>query len=134
MSSKVFLPLVILTLYLASPTLGFGDIIIHVTSAVPNPPSPLRFRCQSKDNDLGLKTLVEGQEFSWRFQLHVPSVTVYSCHFYWGSKQREFVVYDSSVTRPLNDYNVYWVAKPDGFYQSNDIGLVNEYKKFFDWN
>ncbi|KAL7175052.1 hypothetical protein ACSBR2_028788 [Camellia fascicularis] len=97
--SKFFLLLVILAFHSVGTTLCEKQIIshhqliqqvelaeVHVISNVPN---PLRVRCQSKDNDFGMHTLNNGQDFFWRFR---PRHTLFFCHFYWGSKDKMFDV------------------------------------------
>ncbi|KAE9455156.1 hypothetical protein C3L33_12927, partial [Rhododendron williamsianum] len=61
---------------------------------------------------------------------------LYSCHFYWQSKDKSSNVYDGSVRQycGLSTDNAcisYWFAKPDGFYISGD---KSEWKKLHSWS
>lgn len=120
------IPLVILTFCLASPTLGYSKTGVHVTSRLPNYPAPLQVRCQSGDNDLGMHTLRTNEELTWRFTPNIWQTTLFFCHFYWGSKNRSFAVYNNRLRRDychnrasrVCDY--YWLAKEDAFFISTD--------------
>ncbi|XP_058194861.1 S-protein homolog 5-like [Rhododendron vialii] len=95
-------------------------------SRVPDKPTPLNLRCQSKDDDIGYHTLHTGQDLRWSFNRNFWGTTLFFCHFYWGSKTRVFNVYDSSINY---DYclmtskghrTCYWEVRPDGFYVSGN--------------
>ncbi|KAG5520751.1 hypothetical protein RHGRI_033362 [Rhododendron griersonianum] len=74
----------ILQLACAQPT-QLSDVGVHIISGVPNNPTPLWARCQSKDDDLGMQRINNGQSFSWKFTTNVWGSTLFLCHFYWGS-------------------------------------------------
>ncbi|XP_058217280.1 S-protein homolog 5-like [Rhododendron vialii] len=101
---------------------------IHIISRVPNNPSPLRVRCQSKDTDFGMHTLYEGQEFVWFFNRALT--TLYFCHFYWGSKDRSFAVYDLRI---FVNYCAYeddkdhckWEARPNVGSNAMHVNLAS---------
>ncbi|XP_058219866.1 S-protein homolog 5-like [Rhododendron vialii] len=108
------LPFFILAIHFFPATLGF--VAMHIVSGVPNAPTPLRFRCQSKDDDLGTHELQLSQEFSWEFQPKFFFRTLFFCHFYWGSKDRSFAVYDKRLAQGYctgnnlrATYNCYWL-------------------------
>ncbi|XP_052180221.1 S-protein homolog 4-like [Diospyros lotus] len=91
---------------------------VHVVN---NLPDPMRVRCQSKDDDLGLQTLQPRQDLTWRF---VPNVfidnTLFYCHFYWGSKDKFFDVYNHDMGSHCSilhskDKSCYWSVRSDGF-------------------
>ncbi|KAG5520750.1 hypothetical protein RHGRI_033362 [Rhododendron griersonianum] len=63
----------------------YSDVGVHIISGVPNNPTPLWARCQSKDDDLGMQRINNGQSFSWKFTTNVWGSTLFLCHFYWGS-------------------------------------------------
>lgn len=106
---------------------------VKITSRVPNKPSPLQVRCQSKDTDIGMHTLPEGQELKWHFLSKLWS-TLYFCHFYWNSKDKSFAVFDAKIAlhhcKGSFVTKCYWEARPDGFYL-NDGG---KWTKINDWN
>ncbi|KAG5527724.1 hypothetical protein RHGRI_028609 [Rhododendron griersonianum] len=102
----------------------FYKVTVHIISAVPDQPTPLTVRCQSKDDDFGNHTLYYRQEFLWRF---VPDFflgrTVFFCHFYWGSKQNIFDVYNDRIGLVCGQFsdsghNCYVEARSDAFYIS----------------
>ncbi|KAG5523588.1 hypothetical protein RHGRI_035402 [Rhododendron griersonianum] len=73
------------------------DTLVQIFSRVPDKPTPLNLRCQSKDDDIGYHTLHTGQDLHWSFNRNFWGTTLFFCHFYWGSKTRVFNVYDSSI-------------------------------------
>lgn len=123
----------ILQLQLARAQLS--DVGVHIISGVPNNPTPLWARCQSKDNDLGMQRINNGQSFSWKFTTNVWGTTLFFCHFYWGSHNTTiFEVYNAKIGDKCWNgtihYNCYWVARPDGFYFSNDN---KSWEKIHNW-
>ena len=134
--SKFILPLVIVTFFFvcvqAQAFSFYAPAVVHIISRVPDNPGPLQCRCQSKDDDFGLHTISNGQEFSWKFSPNLIQSTLYFCHFYWNSKDKSFVVYDKNIGHHYGDKknNFYWEVKPDGFYQANHDKM---YMKKFDW-
>ncbi|KAL7213629.1 hypothetical protein ACSBR2_016208 [Camellia fascicularis] len=86
--------------------------------------NPLRVRCQSKDNDLGLRKLQTSQEFNWFFRDNFIGTTLFFCHFYWNTKNTSFGVYDGRLdpyySTALQDNYCCWSVRSDGFYLSND--------------
>ncbi|KAL7175046.1 hypothetical protein ACSBR2_028782 [Camellia fascicularis] len=113
----------------------FPSFVIHIINNLPTNSEPLRLRCQSKDTDFGMHTLVNGQEFSWKFIPNAIPTTLYFCHFYWTTKDRVFAVYDNRIdslcdTHTFKDKNCYWSVRSDGFYFRND---KTNYKKINDW-
>lgn len=81
----------------------------------------LTFRCQSKDDDLGNHTLnTIGTEYHWDFGLNIWGTTLFFCHFYWGTKQNVFDVFNSDIavhycgdTYSRNE--CLWQVSEDGF-------------------
>ncbi|KAL6971162.1 hypothetical protein U1Q18_030842 [Sarracenia purpurea var. burkii] len=128
--------IIFFTFHFIATTLRADDKAeVHVISGVPNTPTPLRVRCQSKDTDFGTHTLNTNEEFYWRFKPSVFGVTLYFCHFYWGSKDRRFDVYSEKIqpdclSENLKFVRCYWLVKPDGFYLSSDRIT---FKKKIDW-
>lgn len=51
---------------------------------------PLFVHCQSKDDDLGYRTLLVGQQFDWKFHIQFFGRTLYFCHFWWQNKDKRF--------------------------------------------
>lgn len=98
-------------------------VVVHIISRVPG---PLRFRCQSGDDDLGNHTISNGQEYKWKFSPNIFRTTLFFCHFYWNSKDKSFNVYDMKNidvdcdSKASFDLQCYWEGRPEGFYLSND--------------
>lgn len=121
----------ILQLQLACAQLNV--VRVHIISGVPNNPTPLSAHCKSKDNDLGMQTMNNGQSFSWKFTSNFWGTTLYFCHFYWGSQNTVFDVFNQDIVdNCLNgiQFTCYYVARPDGFYFSSDD---KSWKKIHDW-
>lgn len=131
--SRVFLALVIVIFHLICA--ASGQITMHVISNVPDKPiGHLQVHCKSGDDDLKMRTLNDGGEFNWTFLDNIIETTLYFCHFYWGSKDRVFDVFNRKIDHfcsPGNDnYDCYWVARVDGFYISRN---KKEWTKMYDW-
>ncbi|KAL6962101.1 hypothetical protein U1Q18_037055 [Sarracenia purpurea var. burkii] len=113
---------------------------VHIIDQVPNNPTPLTLRCQSKDDDIGTHTLYTGQEIKWSFKLNPFGRTLFFCHFYWGSKDTSFTVYDKrirddcrrlgGIAAPRAFDVCYWEARTDGFYVSGD---TIQWEKINNW-
>ncbi|PWA97238.1 plant self-incompatibility S1 [Artemisia annua] len=85
------------------------DIVVHVNS---------------KDDDLGNRTLPLGGSRDWSFC--APGWTLFRGEFWWGSKYISFNVFDGYVddncdTKSLvhRTRHCYWLIRPDGFYMSS---------------
>lgn len=103
------------------------NVTVHIISGVQNTPKPLECHCQSKDDDLGVHKIKMGYEFYWVFSPNILHTTLYFCHFYWGSKNVRFDVYDTNLDNLcrkagliIAPYDCYWLVRPDGFYLSNN--------------
>lgn len=113
---------------------------VHILDMLPNRNDPLKFRCQSKDNDFGDKTLDVGGEFNFSFNWHAFGGTRFYCHYYWGSKQAIFDIVNSDVSNGCerddiykNHYQCYWMVQGDGFYFAGH-NAAPAYVKKHDWN
>ena len=109
-------------------------VTVHIINRLPNNPTALSLRCQSKDDDFGMHTLYNGQEFHWTFKPNIFETTLYFCHFYWGSEDKSFAVYDRRLSYHCKSidiqYDCYWEARADGFYLSGDN---QSWKKINNW-
>ncbi|PWA87286.1 plant self-incompatibility S1 [Artemisia annua] len=103
----------------------------------------LRFRCQSKDNDLGDVVRNAGEEFNIRFCLNLFKTTLFFCHFHLGSKQRTFDVFSLKnggdpdycfMSEHESKDDCFWLVKEDGFYAPlRNFPGPNDWVKRFDW-
>ncbi|GFP82804.1 hypothetical protein PHJA_000423500 [Phtheirospermum japonicum] len=90
---------------------------VSIYNDLPQNSKALLVRCQSKDDDLGMRTLYPGQGFDWSFNINIIRSTLFFCHFYWESKQDTFDVFNTK----WDLYRVYnYVVRTDGVYLNND--------------
>ncbi|XAR62734.1 hypothetical protein NMG60_11017594 [Bertholletia excelsa] len=130
----VALRLIYVILCLPGHNSFFGDVEMNVVSRVPNTPSPSKVRCQSKDDDIGAHILLTGQRLRWEFGKTFMQATLFFCHFYWGSKQKTFIVYDSKLSFHCRNPQYCWLtweARPEGFYLSDNNERT--WMKMNDW-
>lgn len=142
---QIFLQFVIIAFLFVSGTFSTqqplsywgNQVQMHIISDIPNnQPLPLRLQCKSKDNNLGMHSLIRGEELAWHFGYSFFSHTFFFCHFYWGSKSQVFDVFNKRtishecLPATSRDYSCYWLVKPDGFYRSNNN---TNWKKRYDW-
>lgn len=114
---------------------------IHIVNGLPSNKAPLKFRCQSGNDDLGYHTLLVGEEYSWKFHIGLIGNTLYFCHFYWERKDAVFDVFDGGRFYPecdhpsLHDLKCYWLVKADGFYFAEHRADPNSpsWKKKVSW-
>lgn len=110
--------------------------VVIIVCAVPNT-SPLHIHCLARGNDLGAKTLIDGQEYYW--EVNIPNnpteaqYPIYFCSFKSGSKEKTLAVYDVKID-PLCEnkgkHECYWFVSEDGFFFSN---VGSNYRKIADW-
>ncbi|KAG5589223.1 hypothetical protein H5410_039737 [Solanum commersonii] len=63
------------------------------TSAISQSTPLLDVHCQSKDNDLGIRTLKSGDKFDFSFHRTLLDTTHFYCKFTWGANTTTFDVY-----------------------------------------
>lgn len=103
---------------------------VYVTNKSPS--SSMLVHCQSKDDDLGNRTLAFGKGFNWSFCESILSNTLFFCHVWWGSKQASFDAFSSKWGRRYHD--CVWELKEDGLYLNDDNKyLTPVYTKKVDW-
>ncbi|KAG5531297.1 hypothetical protein RHGRI_026043 [Rhododendron griersonianum] len=107
------------------------DIVLHITSLVPNDP-PLQFLCHLKDFDFGPYSLSKDQERQMKLApTNITDAVTLFCNFTWGHKVKNFAVYDKNINAYCEgSYDCYWEARPDGFYLSKNNST---WKKFNTW-
>ncbi|OIT01151.1 hypothetical protein A4A49_51299 [Nicotiana attenuata] len=102
---------------------------------------PLIVRCQSKDDDLGNKTLNASEEFNFSFKENPFGGTLFFCHFWWNGKDTKFDVYNDKIatfcglvdpSSELN-YECFWKVQEDGFYFAPHRNPPPVYEKKHDW-
>ncbi|KAK6781649.1 hypothetical protein RDI58_019445 [Solanum bulbocastanum] len=63
------------------------------TSAISQSTPLLDVHCQSKDDDLGVRTLKPGDKFDFSFHPNLLDTTHFYCKFTWGANTTTFDVY-----------------------------------------
>ncbi|CAN4090970.1 unnamed protein product [Withania somnifera] len=95
---------------------------VHVINKLSTNAPKLRVHCASKDDDLGNNYLPIGGDLNWSFCESFFDQTLYFCHFWWGSKDKAFDVFnyapycvkDAKVANYLKYCK--WEVRNDGFY------------------
>ena len=54
----------------------------------------LTAQCKSKDDDLGVHEIINGQDFEWTFKSNIWGTTKYFCNMSWKDKKLGFDAYD----------------------------------------
>ncbi|KAF3623594.1 putative proline-rich receptor-like protein kinase PERK4-like, partial [Capsicum annuum] len=114
---------------------------IQIIDDLPNNSPQLEIHCASRDNDLEHHFLNPNQDFTWSFCMQVFRKTLFFCHFWWGSKNQIFDVFNNQHhcvdmgTVPIGTKKCVWIVKSDGiylgFYQKDGYIHKNHYS---DWN
>ncbi|XAR62730.1 hypothetical protein NMG60_11017590 [Bertholletia excelsa] len=104
---------------------------VHIFDNLDAGSGPLTVRCKSKDDDLGLRNLYPGNDYSWHFNERFLGETLFFCRFWWMKKTISFTVFHDQEAHDCN-YTVdcYWSVRVDGFYFSNNM---KSWKKRYDW-
>ncbi|KAK4734529.1 hypothetical protein R3W88_008790 [Solanum pinnatisectum] len=118
-------------------TAGFT---VHIINALSNNDVLFSVQCESKDDDLGLKTPKVGDDYNFSFRGNVLGTTRFYCHYSWGSKKQFFDVFNSQMYQSRecgrisgNDYECFWKVQDDGFYFAAH-NSPESYTKKYDWN
>ncbi|KAI3458753.1 hypothetical protein Pfo_015416 [Paulownia fortunei] len=107
---------------------------VHIINNLPRRSAPLKLHCASRDDDLGYHTLPINQDFHWQFCANIFNTTLFFCHFWWGSKEKVFNVFDSD-RRGKCDVTCNWIAKSDGIYFSGfNFNTTKSLSKEFNWD
>ncbi|KAK9733401.1 hypothetical protein RND81_04G065900, partial [Saponaria officinalis] len=97
---------------------------VHIINNFTDGSKPLIFRCQSGDDDLGVKSLAKGREFHFTFGLQIFTRTLFFCRLRRGNAyNRSFDVFRDPLDIHLCkfkhiDGEYYWQARKDGIYFS----------------
>lgn len=96
---------------------------------------PIYLRCQSRDDDLGVQTLVPGQWWGFGFEANVLGTTLFSCNFVYGVHTQGIIAFQDIGfwgNKPRPCRQCVWVVKQDGFYRSE--GQAGPFTKVVNWN
>ncbi|KAM3266798.1 hypothetical protein P3L10_003793 [Capsicum annuum] len=95
-------------------------ITLRFISGLPENSSVAKVRCQSKDDDLGDRTLNPGDQFDFSFRMNFFATTLYFCSFTWGTKHNSFDVFKGGKSycpnRPFKRVYCTWLLKDSGIY------------------
>ncbi|EXC19888.1 hypothetical protein L484_017865 [Morus notabilis] len=88
--------------------------------------------CQSKDDDLGLRTVPYDDAFSWEFGVNAGGTTLFYCVLGWESVGNyQFDAYSFGRDRVRCETRCEWLISVEGIYGLNgETGLL-EY--FYHW-
>lgn len=92
----------------------------------------MTLHCQSKDDDLGLKTVPYDDEFSWEFGVNVVGTTLFYCVLGWesvGSYQFDAYSFGRDYVRCQTQCR--WLVSVDGIYSLN--GETGFWEFFYTW-
>ncbi|OIT28050.1 hypothetical protein A4A49_59712, partial [Nicotiana attenuata] len=95
---------------------------VHVINKLPSDSPQLQIHCASKNNDLGDNNVAIDEDFNWSFCESFLDRTLFFCHFWWGSQNKVFNVFDDPYYCVKHGANINvlnyckWEVRPDGFY------------------
>ncbi|KAM3327900.1 hypothetical protein P3S68_033362 [Capsicum galapagoense] len=108
---------------------------VQVIDDLPPDSSQLKVHCASKDNDLGDQFLFSTKkDFTWSFCEDFFNRTLYFCHFWWGTKESTFDVFNDPRNCIHDGPDVegttkcVWTVRSDGFY----LGYYDNNGNFID--
>jgi hypothetical protein len=117
--------LTLLLLLCEARVLVSGRTHVHVQNKVG---SDVIVHCKSKDDDLGLHTISNEQEYQWSFKPNIFETTLFYCYVSWARAPDfsfGFEAYNFrdrfSCTGSTNgsNHDCYWLFAPDGVYLSD---------------
>ncbi|CAM6086591.1 unnamed protein product [Calypogeia fissa] len=92
---------------------------------------PITAHCQSKDDDLGTRTMQNNEVWDWRFKPNVFGSTLWWCNFWWNSQTACFSVWDIN-NAPQYDASINdWRVAQDGFSLYDPVKSV--WNRFYSW-
>lgn len=142
MAMKTFLSLLILSIIFlhkidgAPSQKALKNYEVYIFDLLPKANSKLITHCFSGNDDFGNHTLTLNQQQSWRFKSNLFGTTLYSCHFWWGSKQRAFDIFstkNASACETAAGNVCGWTVREDGFYFAPHKQFTPATRKTFDW-
>lgn len=117
----------------AHPCVFVPRFEVHVFNNLP-PGRPLLIHCASGNDELGYHNLNVNQSFHWDFCQTIAGTTIFFCHFWWGSKEKTFEVFDALWKDKCSSGFCVWAAKSDGIYFNGDNPTRPATTKVCDWD
>ncbi|XP_073033023.1 S-protein homolog 2-like [Primulina eburnea] len=106
---------------------------IHVGNLLPPNTPDLRAHCAAKNKEIWNSTIPVNNNIEWNFCYSFFRRTLYFCHFFWGSSDASFDVFNSKIADLCYGNICYWEVRSDGMYLSGSNPPTN-FKKMHDWN
>lgn len=98
---------------------------IYVANGLPRKSGKLRVHCASKDQEVGYFVIPVKENIHWSFDINFIGSTMYFCHFWLGTQDRAFEVFNMDVANNCYFYqdrfHCYWLVKKDGFYYTGHV-------------
>lgn len=94
----------------------FGKNHVTINNGLPGPNPPLILHCKSRDDDLGIHTVLLNQSYDWSFRMNFFETTLFSCDFVWGIQHAGFVVFNKDIASKIRGREFLYQARADGFY------------------
>lgn len=95
---------------------------VYIINKIPPNPFLLKLHCFSGNNDLGVHTLSQNQNFHWSFNENVGFTTEFFCHFWWNKFDKGFSAFNHhfAVTY-CKSHRCFWIADQTGFSITDDL-------------
>ncbi|GMI87895.1 hypothetical protein like AT3G24060 [Hibiscus trionum] len=114
----------------------FINYHIHIANNLPNDlPSgtpSLNLHCKSANKDIGWKSMLPGDDYTFDTKINVFRTTLFFCYAQWvEGKQQHFNAFDAKRDERrcrTHDNSCLWSVRNDGIYFSDDnVHWVNSY-------
>ncbi|KAI3921503.1 hypothetical protein MKW98_013437 [Papaver atlanticum] len=107
-------------------SIRFGPVTVHIQNDIEGYEVALDYHCFSDDDDLGQRTLHQGEEWHWKFGV-IPGFTFFVCDMRWYDNRNyrwydgKFEVYYANglIGNRFNGFcggNCQWSIRRDGAY------------------
>ncbi|KZV37388.1 hypothetical protein F511_01256 [Dorcoceras hygrometricum] len=106
---------------------------VYVVNKLPPNSPPFAVRCQSKDDDLGNRTVGINQMYDFTF-CENPYTTLFFCHLWWNGKSLAFDAFNNAWqdNRCVHG-DCYYEARADGIYFSGHYPPEDDIFKKYNW-
>ncbi|CAH1429542.1 unnamed protein product [Lactuca virosa] len=116
-----------------------GSWSVYIYDAIKD---PITVHIQSKEDDLGNRTVAFNDYTNWKFCLSSGGRTRFYAHFYWNSRTAFFDVYDNDMAftyctdnNTFKQQKCFWLVRDDGFYISRHYNpFPGGWTKLHEWS
>ena len=141
MTKSIVLSIFILIIFIEAVNFASAFVTgytIHIINSLSNNDVPLFVQCESKDATLEKKYLKVGEDLSLSLRGNDVDTTRYYCHYWWGSKNQFFDVFNKDISHDCgkiseNNFECFWEVQDDGFYFGGH-NFPGSYSERFAWN